>query len=114
MKTFTFFRPFKLVIVSFAFISLGTAAATANLQDEAQKPMTRKECVKQVNEKFSDLTNSEPPPGSKVLLEVIKDLEAETDPDKRKVLEEKKKVEMVKFLENIDMLAHKFCDRIIK
>jgi hypothetical protein len=114
MEISTTFYPLKFAIASFAFIAAGAATATVSMQDEMPKSMTRKECVKQINERFGDLTSPEPPPGSKVLLQLIQDLEAETDTDKRKVLEEKKKVEMVKFLENIDMLANKFCDRIIK
>jgi hypothetical protein len=114
MKISSSFDPFKLIAISFAFISAGTATATVNLQDEAPKPMTRKECVKQINEKFSDPTIEASTHASKELLQLIKDLETETDTDKRKVLEEKKKVEMVKFLEKIDMLVNKLCDRIIK
>jgi flagellar motor component MotA len=107
----TFFSP-RFAIVSFAFVAAGTATGTVSFQDEVQKPMTRKECVKQVNEKFSDPTASTH--ASKELLQMIKDLETETDTDKRKVLEEKKKVEMDKFWEKIDTMANKLCDRLIK
>jgi uncharacterized protein Yka (UPF0111/DUF47 family) len=114
MKVTTTFCFRKSLIASLAFVSVGSATAEISLQDEAQKPMTRKECVKTFNEKFSDPTVPGSTHPSKELLQLIKELETETDSDKRKVMEEKKKAEMAKFLERIDMLANKLCDRIIK
>ena len=51
---------------------------------------------------------------SKELLQLIKDLETETDPDKRKELEAEKKIEMEKFLEKMDGKANALCDRLFK
>ncbi|MBC3806359.1 hypothetical protein H8K52_03230 [Undibacterium seohonense] len=113
MKTFIYFCPLKLVIVSFIFVIGGTSVAKVSSQDEVPKPKTRKECVKMFKEKFSDPVDISAQ-ASKELLQLIQDLETATDPDKRKLLEEKKKVEMVKFSENIDALANKLCDRLIK
>lgn len=114
MKSSYLFYLLQLLIINFAVFGLEPATAIMSSQDEAMKPMTRKECVKKANEKFSDLTTEASIDANKELIQLIQELETETDPAKKKVLEEKKKVEMTKFLEKIDIKANKLCDRIIK
>ena len=104
---------FKLGIASLAFIVVGSADAKLSFQDETAKPKTRKECVELAKEKLSDPIEMSTH-ASKELLQLIKDLETETDPDKRKELEAKKKEEMEKFLEKMGKLINVLCDRLIK
>lgn len=113
MRIFSSIFSFKLVTTIFVFILVGTATAEEYLQDEGASVVSRKDFIKKCNESFSDPIKV-PKHASKELLRLIKDLDTETDPEKRKILEDNKKVEMEKYLEKIDKLCNKLSESMFK
>ena len=113
MKIFTSFGSSNLAIAVFSLFILGSVSTSVKSQDEAEKPKTRKDCIKLFKDKFSDPI-AMPNQAGKELLQLISDLETETDAEKRKLLEAKKKVEMEKFTEKIDKAGNTLCDRLFK